>query len=78
MTEVSEDPRIEVVLAEKPTAVWFAFGNDLHQYVKKVREYDAKREHQTKIFVCCNSVDEALVAANEWGVDVIVAQGEQN
>lgn len=75
MTEVSEDPRIPTVLEEKITAIWFAFGNDLEKYIKTVREYDAKREHKTKIFCCCNSVDEALRAANEWNVDVIVAQG---
>ena len=76
MTEVSEDPRIPTVLEEKITAIWFAFGNDLEKYVRTVREYDAKRDHKTKIFCCCNSVDEALRAANEWKVDVIVAQGK--
>ncbi|GJE86732.1 nitronate monooxygenase [Phanerochaete sordida] len=75
MTEASEDPRIPTVLEEKVTAVWFAFGNDLLKYINTVREYDAKRAHKTKIFCCCNSVDEALRAANEWKVDVIVAQG---
>lgn len=78
MTEVSEDPRIPAVLEEKVQAVWFAFGNDLEKYIKTVREYDAKREHKTKIFCCCNSVDEAIRAANEWKVDVIVAQGMLN
>ena len=76
MTEVSEDPRIPAVLEEKITAIWFAFGNDLEKYVKTVRDYDAKRDHKTKIFMCCNSVEEALRAANEWKVDVIVAQGQ--
>lgn len=75
MTEVSEDPRIPAVLEEKITAIWFAFGNNLDKHVNTVREYDAKREHKTKIFVCCNSVDEAIRAANVWKVDVIVAQG---
>ena len=75
MTEVSEDPRIPAVLEEKVAAVWFAFGNDLEKYIKAVREYDAKREHKTKIFCCCNSVDEALRAVNEWKVDIVVAQG---
>lgn len=77
MTEASEDPRIGAVLDEKPTAVWFAFGNDLNKHIVRVREHDAKREHKTKVFVCCNSVEEAEVAANEWKVDVIVAQGAQ-
>ena len=75
MTEVSEDPRIPAVLDEKPVAVWFAFGEDLSKYVATVRAYQAKRDFKSKIFVCCNSVEEAQIAANEWKVDVIVAQG---
>ncbi|THG93971.1 hypothetical protein EW026_g7399 [Hermanssonia centrifuga] len=75
MTEASEDPRIGAVLDEKPTAVWFAFGNDLGKYVATVRAHDAKRAHKTKVFVCCNSVEEALIATNEWKADVLVAQG---
>ena len=75
MTEASEDPRIPSVLEEKPTVVWFAFGNDLFKYIQQVRDYDAKREHKTKIFCCVNSVEEAKRAANEWKVDVLVVQG---
>jgi len=74
-TEVSDDPRIYAILNEKPVAIWFAFGVDLGKYIAQVREYDAKREHKTIIFVIVNSVDGALRAANEWKVDVIVAQG---
>lgn len=75
MTEASEDPRIPAVLAEKPTVVWFAFGNDLFKYISQVREIDSKREHKTKIFCCVNSLEEAKRAANEWKVDVLVVQG---
>lgn len=75
MTEVSEDPRIPVVLAEKPTLIYFAFGNDLEKYIKQVREYDAKREHKTTIVCCVNSVEEAKRAANEWKVDILSVQG---
>ncbi|KAF8073467.1 2-nitropropane dioxygenase [Lyophyllum atratum] len=74
-TEASEDPRINAILEEKPVAIWFAFGLDLGKYVAQVREYDAKREHKTVIFVNVNSVEDALRAANEWKVDVLVAQG---
>ena len=75
MTEASEDPRIPAILEEKVAAVWFAFGNDLYKYIKAVRDFDAKREHKTKIFCCCNSVDEAIRAVNEWKVDILVLQG---
>lgn len=74
MTEPSDDPRIPTILEEMPEAIWFAFG-DLGKYIKKVHEYDAKREHKTKIFVIVNSAEDALKAANEWKVDVVVAQG---
>ena len=74
-TEVSDDPRITPVLDELPTAVWFAFGNDLGKYIGQVHAYDAKRAHKTIIFVIVNSVAEALLAANEWKVDVLVVQG---
>ncbi|KAG5335757.1 hypothetical protein C0989_000435 [Termitomyces sp. Mn162] len=74
-TESSDDPRIENILKEKPVAIWFAFGVDLGKYIAQVRTFDAKRDHKTIIFVIVNSVEGALQAANEWKVDVIVAQG---
>ncbi|KAL0068293.1 hypothetical protein AAF712_004680 [Marasmius tenuissimus] len=74
-TEVSDDPRLERTLAEKPKAIWFAFGTDLSKHVRKVQEYDAKREHKTLIFVLVNNVEDALKAANEWKVDGLVVQG---
>lgn len=75
MTEESDDPRIPAVLAERPQAIWFAFGVDLGKYVKMVREYDEKRDHKTIIFVIVNNIDEAKRAAEEWKVDVLVVQG---
>lgn len=74
MTEGSDDPRIPTILEEKPEAIWFAFG-DLGKYIKQVHEYDAKRDHKTKIFVIVNSAEDALKAAKVWKVDVVVAQG---
>jgi len=76
-TETSEDPRIPSVLAERPSAIWFAFGTDLGRYVAKVRAYDAERDHKTIIFVIINNVEEALRAATDWGVDVLVVQGNE-
>ena len=75
LTEISDEPRIQTVLDERPAAIWFAFGVDLGKYVTQVREYDAKREHKTIIFVMVHSLEQALRAANEWKVDVIVVQG---
>jgi len=74
-TETSDDPRIAAILDELPVALWFAFGTDLGKYVAQVRAHDAKRAHKTLIFVIINSVEDALRAANEWKVDVLVAQG---
>jgi nitronate monooxygenase len=42
----------------------------------QVHEYDSKREHKTLIFVIVNSAEDALRAAKEWKVDVLVVQGE--
>jgi nitronate monooxygenase len=63
------------VLDELPTAVWFAFGNDLGKYIAQVHAHDANRAHKTIIFVIVSSVAEALCATNEWKVDVLVVQG---
>ena len=76
-SEGSDDPRLPVVLAEKPAALFFAFGDDLGKYVAQVRAFDATREHKTIIFVTVNSVAEALRATNEWKVDVLVVQGKK-
>jgi len=77
-TELGEDPLIPTILAERPKAIWLAFGDDLGRYVKTVREYDANRNFRTLIFVIVNSVEDATKAANVWGVDVLVAQGDQS
>lgn len=75
MTETSDDPRLRAILAEKPAAVWLAFGLDLGKYVMEIRAYDAQRDYKTIIFVMVNSVEDALKAQREWNVDVIVVQG---
>lgn len=77
-TDEAEDPRIRSVLDEKVAAIWLAFGVHLDKYVKQIRDFDAKREHKTVIFTIVNSVEEALRAANDWKVDVVVAQGQSS
>ncbi|KJA24201.1 hypothetical protein HYPSUDRAFT_38973 [Hypholoma sublateritium FD-334 SS-4] len=75
ITEPSPDPRLVSVLDEKPAAIWLAFGVDLGKYVAQIRKYDEGREYKTVIFVIVSSVETARRAAEEWGVDVLVAQG---
>ena len=59
-------------------AVWFSFGNQLARWVQFVRDHDQKagNEHKTIVFVQISSLEEALVAINNWKVDVVVAQGK--
>ncbi|KAK0477575.1 Nitronate monooxygenase-domain-containing protein [Armillaria novae-zelandiae] len=66
LTESSDDPRLVRVLEELPKAVWFAFGDDLGDYIAQVRAYDRKRNFKTLVYVIVNSVEEALRATNEW------------
>lgn len=73
--DMVSDTRLEEVLDEKPVALWLAFGVNLGKYVARIRDHDKKREHKTIIFVIVNSVENALKAANEWKVDVLVVQG---
>lgn len=58
-------------------SIWLSFGRDLGRSVQYIRHADQRngREEKTKIFVLVSSVQDALVACNEWNVDVIVAQG---
>ncbi|KAK0200503.1 2-nitropropane dioxygenase [Desarmillaria ectypa] len=71
LTEGSDDPRLVRVLEELPKAIWFAFGDDLGDYIAQVRAYDEKRDFKTLIYVIVNSVEEALRATNEWKVDAL-------
>ena len=58
-------------LKSRVQAVWFAFGDDLGQWVKFVRDWGDK----TLIFIQISNVEEAKKAIYEWKADVIVAQG---
>lgn len=74
-TEVSEDPRIPAVLDERPKVIYFAFGDDLGRHVRAVRAHEKDSAHRTLVGVCVNTPEDAVRAANEWKVDIIVAQG---
>ncbi|KAF8998597.1 hypothetical protein BDQ17DRAFT_1391729 [Cyathus striatus] len=65
---------LSIALENKVQAIWLAFGNDLHKWVKFVRKYDQSTGGRTIVFAQVSSVQEALLAVNEWGVDVVVAQ----
>ena len=69
--------KIALALEARVAAIWFAFGNDLGKWIDFVRKYDNGRSvpHKTLIFVIVNSVEEAVRAAEQWKVDVLVVQG---
>lgn len=78
--EEAQSPHVallELALENGVRAIWLSFGEDLGRWVEHVRSHDEKhgKTPKTLIFVQVNSVDEALLAAQTWKVDVIVAQG---
>lgn len=68
---------LDAALEARPQAIWVAFGAKLGHWIEYVRKADEhqNQEHKTLIFAQVNTVDEALVAIDEWNVDVLVAQG---
>lgn len=78
--EETQSPHVallELALENGVQAVWLAFGEDLGRWIELVRRHDEQhgKTPKTLIFVQVNSVDEALLAAQTWKVDVLVAQG---
>ncbi|KAJ7257860.1 2-nitropropane dioxygenase [Mycena haematopus] len=75
-------PLLTIALEHNVQAVWFAFGEKLPQWIEFVRDHDRRlgndSNKKTLIFVQISTVKEALVAANEWKVDCIVAQGVES
>jgi nitronate monooxygenase len=66
---------LQHALDQQVRAIWLSFGVDLRRWIDFIRAFDATRNHKTLIFVIVNSVPDAIVAAEDWKVDVIVAQG---
>jgi nitronate monooxygenase len=68
---------LPIALEARVKAIWFAFGNNLGQWVDFVRNYDALKHdgHKTLVFAQISTAEEAQQASNEWQVDVVVAQG---
>jgi len=70
-------PLLELALDNNVRAIWLACGQDLGRWIEFVRNHDEQsgKSPKTLLFVQVNSVDEALIAAQAWKVDVLVAQG---
>ena len=68
---------LEMALENGVRAIWLSFGEDLGRWIEFVRRHDEQhgKTPKTLIFVQVNSIDEALLAAQTWKVDVLVAQG---
>jgi len=68
---------IPIALENHVKAIWLSYGEDLGKWIKYVREHDprAGTKDAVKIFVQISSVEHALMAVNDWKVDVIVVQG---
>lgn len=66
---------MQAALDKKVSAVLFAYGRNLGKHVAQVREYDARREHKTVVFVTVNTVEEASRVAEGLQPDVLVVQG---
>ncbi|KAG1741059.1 2-nitropropane dioxygenase [Suillus lakei] len=71
---------LNVSLSNGVQAIWLAFGNSIGRWIEHIRFYDASsgREQKTLIFVQVSSVKEALIAIQDWKVDVLVAQGSES
>ncbi|OBZ66386.1 Nitronate monooxygenase [Grifola frondosa] len=67
--EDSAEQMLDISLNSHVQAIWFAAGNQLGRWIR------AGNQRKTIIFVQVGSVEDALVALNEWKADVIVAQG---
>lgn len=73
---------LDVSLSNRVQAIWLAFGNSINRWIEYIRSYDARsgreRGRKTLIFVQVSSVKEALIAIQDWKVDVLVAQGSES
>ncbi|KAI0349637.1 NPD-domain-containing protein [Trametes cingulata] len=70
---------IDVALENNVQAIWLAFGVDLYRWLHYIRTSPAnsRSAHKPLIFIQATSLQEALVAVNDWKVDVIIAQGSE-
>ncbi|TFK79424.1 2-nitropropane dioxygenase [Polyporus arcularius HHB13444] len=75
--EIDGKAKIDAILDSNVTAFWLAFGDDLYRWIQYARNSPAaaRSQHKPLIFVQVQSAEQALIAANVWKVDVIIAQG---
>ncbi|KAI0689460.1 2-nitropropane dioxygenase [Cerioporus squamosus] len=75
--EADGEAKVDAILDSNVKAFWLAFGNDLYRWIQYARNSPtaARSQHKPLIFVQVQTTEEALIAANEWKVDVIIAQG---
>lgn len=68
---------VSLALENRVQAIWLSFGDDIEKWIKFIRDSEANRgfQEKTKIFIVVTSVQEALVAVNDWKADAIIAQG---
>lgn len=85
------NPFLQAALDFNVRAIWLSFGNDLKKWIDVVREHDkdvgriagstvtditrTNPNDRTLIFVQVNSVEAAVEAVIEWGVDAVSLQG---
>ncbi|KAK2465628.1 hypothetical protein APHAL10511_002172 [Amanita phalloides] len=70
---------IAIALESHVQAIWLAFGEDLGQHIRSIRDYESKlrRDWRVLIFVQISSPEEVNIAIREWKADVIVAQSNE-
>ncbi|OSD03030.1 2-nitropropane dioxygenase [Trametes coccinea BRFM310] len=83
MLDLKEDefrPLLDIVLESGVRALWLSFGNNLGRWVQYIRDSTANAPggRRPLVFVQVTTVEEAVCAANEWKVDVIIAQGNES
>ncbi|KAI0747249.1 2-nitropropane dioxygenase [Daedaleopsis nitida] len=70
---------IDTILESDVQALWFAFGDHIQRWIQYARTSRARTNlsRQPLIFIQVTSIDEALLAVQEWKADVIIAQGTE-
>jgi len=64
------------VLDRGVKAIWLSFGEGIQGWIQHIREHSG--DHKPLIAVVVGGVEEAIVAAEEWKADIIVAQGNES
>lgn len=80
LSHKSKNEFLQAALDAHVRAIWLSFGNDLKRWIDVIREHDravgnANGDRRIFIFVQVGSVEEARIAIEEWGVDVLAVQG---